>query len=65
MNDQDKAKVLAIITRLRNSCHEGLTGLWDCSTNEGREGFEPMIDDCEELAELLGIQLNPFYEEDI
>lgn len=64
MNDQKKAQALEIITRLRNSCHEGLTELWDCSTHEGRESFEPMIDDCEKLAELLGIQLDPIDEED-
>lgn len=65
MNDQYKAKALEIITRLRNSCHEGLTELWDCSTHEGREGFSPMIDDCEELAELLGIALSPLNKESI
>lgn len=51
------------LTRLRNSCQQGLDGTWDCSTDEGREGFEPMIDSCEEIAEMLGIEL-PEYDND-
>lgn len=25
------------------SCEEGRDGIWDCSTNEGKEGFNDMI----------------------
>jgi hypothetical protein len=46
-----------LLVGLRNSCLEGLDGTWDCSTDEGREGFEPMADDCEEIAKLLNIKL--------
>lgn len=45
---------------LRNSCMEGFDGTWDCSTDEGREGFEPMAEDCEEIAKLLGITLSDY-----
>jgi len=57
---EEKEKMKDILTRLRNSCLEGLAQVWDCSTDEGRESFEPMADDCEELANLLGIELEPF-----
>ena len=26
------------------SCEEGIDGTWDCSTDEGKEGFEAMIE---------------------
>jgi len=57
---EEKEKMKDILTRLRNSCLEGMTQVWDCSTDEGRESFAPMADDCEELAKLLGIELEPF-----
>ena len=28
---------------LKRSCAEGKSGEWDCSTKEGREGFDDMI----------------------
>ena len=46
-------KLLAL---LRNSCLEGLDGTWDCSGDEGRESFEPMVSCCEEIAKLLNIK---------
>lgn len=46
-----------LLVDLRNSCLEGLDGTWDCSTDEGRESFEPMADNCEEIAKLLNIKL--------
>ena len=41
-----------------NSCVEGLTGDWDCSTEEGREGFQAMMDDLEVLAERFNIDMS-------
>ena len=46
-----------LLVNLRNSCLEGLDGTWDCSDDEGRESFEPMADNCEEIAKLLNIKL--------
>lgn len=46
-----------LLVDLRNSCLEGLDGTWDCATDEGRESFEPMADNCEEIAKLLNIKL--------
>lgn len=45
---------------LRNSCYEGRSGVWDTSTEEGREGFDAMADQCEEIAKLLSIELEPY-----
>jgi len=42
-----------LLFSVRNSCIEGLDGTWDCSTDEGRESFEPMADDLDEIKELL------------
>lgn len=38
-----------IIDRLINSCEEGLSGEWDCSTKEGRESFRDMIEELKTL----------------
>ncbi len=61
MDNQTKEKIKSILTTLRNSCKEGEDGTWDCSTDEGREGFNYMVDDCEEIAKLLDIELEPYY----
>ena len=47
-----------ILINLRNSCLEGLSGTWDCSSDEGRESFQPMAESCEEIAKLLNIFLD-------
>lgn len=60
MTTEEKEKAKEILTRLRNSCLEGLTQLWDCSTDEGRESFGPMANECEDLAKMLDIELEPF-----
>jgi len=64
LTSEEKEKIRDILTRLRNSCNEGRNEIWDCSTPEGREAFEPMEDDCEEIATLLGIELRPFYSDE-
>lgn len=43
------------ILTLINSCVEGYTGEWDCTTSEGRDGFLAMKDSLEELAAFLEI----------
>ncbi len=60
----DIAKITPVLTRLRNSCLEGFFGTWDCTTEEGREGFEAMADSCELIAAALGIVLPEFNEAD-
>jgi hypothetical protein len=53
----DQESLAQAVTNLRMSCKEGLVGTWDCSTEEGREGFDAMIDACDDIAKLLGIEL--------
>jgi hypothetical protein len=45
----DKARMMEELRTLRESCMEGLTGEWDCSTAEGREAFMPMIEGIDRL----------------
>jgi len=40
---------LRILRRLRSSCLEGYDGRWDCTTDEGRESFLPMVDELDLL----------------
>jgi hypothetical protein len=40
-----------------NSCMEGLSGDWDCSTDEGREGFRDMIELLDRIADRFNISL--------
>ena len=61
LKEVEETTIFEKLTRLRNSCQEGLDGTWNCSTDEGRDSFEPMIDDCEEIAKMLGIEL-PDYD---
>lgn len=36
-------EAIDIIDTVRKSCEEGFDGTWDCSTDEGKEGFNDMI----------------------
>lgn len=45
---------------LRDSCYQGFDGSWDCSTDEGKEGFNAMADSVEEVAKMLEIDLKPY-----
>jgi hypothetical protein len=38
---------------LIKSCEEGISGEWDCSTEEGKSSFQPMIDDLELIKRLI------------
>jgi len=40
-----------IIDILIESCEQGISGEWDCTTDEGKEGFESMITLLEKLKE--------------
>jgi hypothetical protein len=63
MDTAKKEKIKELLQLVRDSCLEGEDGTWDCSTEEGREGFIYMSDDCEKIAELLGIELEPYQKE--
>lgn len=63
MESNQKEKIKNLLQALRDSCKEGYDGSWDCSTDEGKEGFMIMAVDCEVIAEELGIELEP-YEND-
>ena len=43
---------------LMNSCAEGYTGEWDCSTDEGKDGFEAMHEGLQKLAEHFNIDVS-------
>jgi hypothetical protein len=49
-------------TAVYNSCVEGLTGEWDCSTDEGRKGFQDMMDGLEKVAERFNIDTSTLKE---
>jgi hypothetical protein len=36
-------RVFDLLNILKMSCEEGLDGSWDCTTEEGKEGFGDMI----------------------
>lgn len=36
-------EAISLINTVKTSCQEGMDGTWDCSTNEGKEGFGDMI----------------------
>jgi hypothetical protein len=43
------------IKTLMNSCVEGYDGTWDCTTDEGREGFKAMYYGLEKMAKRLKV----------
>jgi hypothetical protein len=46
-------EAMSLIRLVKKSCEEGMDESWDCSTYEGREGFQPMIDCLDEAMEKL------------
>ena len=52
-----REKITRRLETLRNSCLEGLDGTWDCSTDEGKDGFQAMANSVDEVARLLSIKL--------
>lgn len=63
MSETDYETINKCLTALRNSCVEGRDGTWDITTDEGLEGFDFMVWDCEWIATKLGIEL-PEYQSD-
>lgn len=60
LTPKNKKQLKELLEVLRNSCEQGLDGSWDCSTDEGREGFNHMADNCVDIALILGINLKPY-----
>ena len=46
-------QAISRIMTVRKSCEEGADGSWDCSTDEGKEGFNDMITLLDEALERL------------
>lgn len=49
---------------LRDSCYQGEDGSWDCSSDEGKEGFLAMAEALEEIANLIGVDLDEYRKEE-
>jgi len=47
-------RVFDLLNVLKMSCEEGLSGDWDCSSEEGRESFGDMIS----IIEIIEQELN-------
>ena len=39
-----KKVIIDLIDTVIKSCEEGKDGRWDCSTDEGKEGFNDMVE---------------------
>lgn len=61
---REKEEIKRELELLYNSCVEGFTGEWDCSTQEGKESFQPMTDGIQIIADRLGIELENLKEFD-
>lgn len=57
MKAKEKKEIKKELELLYNSCVEGFTGEWDCSTLEGKGSFQPMADGIQIIADRLGIKL--------
>lgn len=44
LRSERQTQALDDLQSVINSCHEGQSGEWDCSTDEGKEGFSDMAD---------------------
>ena len=53
-----KKQLKEALVTLWKSCDEGFDGSWDCTTEEGKDGFIAMEDVIEEVMDLLGIKVN-------
>jgi len=56
-NDITRMAVKENLSTVHKSCEEGLTGEWDCSTDEGKKGFQDMISLIEIIAKDLEIEI--------
>lgn len=42
-SEQDKELAINLLNSLEEDCNMAISGEWDCSSDEGKEGFEAMI----------------------
>jgi hypothetical protein len=59
----NKYTVKSLLQNLHDSCREGQYQMWNCSTDEGREGFGHMVEVLEEIARVIGVSLIERYPE--
>jgi hypothetical protein len=53
-------RVFDLLSLLKMCCEEGMNGDWDCSTQEGKEGFNDMITIIEVIENKLKEKNNKF-----
>ena len=53
MKSKDKKETISLIQTVIKSCEEGRDGTWDCSTDEGKEGFNDMKSLLEDAMSLI------------
>ena len=53
----NKEEILGILDALKESCKEGIDGIWDCNTDEGKKSFIPMIEDLDLVIEFIKLQV--------
>jgi len=53
--EQDKkhSKYINLLNSLEEDCNMAISGEWDCSSDEGKEGFEAMISNINEIRNYL------------
>jgi len=51
-------RIQSRLNTLLKCCREGRDGSWDCSTDEGKEGFDSMANLVTDIATLLDLDLN-------
>ncbi len=52
-NKKNKAEIIDLLKTVKESCEEGQDGRWDCSTDEGKEGFDAMAEALDRAIELI------------
>ncbi len=52
-NNTDKNKALSLLNSLEEDCNMAISGDWDCSSDEGKEGFESMINNIEIIKQII------------
>ena len=53
MEGKDKKEAISLLKTVIQSCEEGQSGEWDCTTDEGKMGFEAMADLVRDAIQLI------------
>jgi hypothetical protein len=51
--EEDKKMAIHLLKLLEEDCNMGMSGEWDCSTDEGKKGFESMIDSIDNIKDII------------